>query len=218
MREDLSAKKVFAVIDEATIFSLSFGFSLEAFEESHLLGENSDEYMLYDFGQEAGDYLGTAIDVEIASIESVEDFGYDVRKFELSGGNPFHEKFGTNEGLFFPHHIFFIGGVYLNLIQYCVTNDFECEVLVQPLNVDNLSASDFLLYPNPTNDIVTIKVYNEKIQSLEFFSAKGKLLYAQKEIDSNEFTMDLTLLNYSGLVYIIGITVNSKFVDHLMKF
>ena len=218
LREDVDTKKVFAIIDDATTFSLSFGLSLEAFEESHLLGENADEYLLYDFSQEVGDYLGTEIDVEISNIESVEYFDYDVRKFELAGGNPFHEKLGTNEGLFFPHHIFFIGGAFVNLIQYCVTDSFECEVMVGPSDVDNLAASDFIVFPNPADDVVTIKVPNEKIQSLQFFSAEGKLIYIQKGIDSNEFSVDLSNVNYNGLIYIEGITTNSKFVDRIIKF
>ena len=206
-----------AVLDP-TSFYLSFDMNIEIFEDSHLLGENADEYLLYDFSQEVGDYLGTEINAEIFNIDSVEYFEYNVRKFELSGGNPFYEKFGTNEGLFFPHHIFFIGGASLKLIQYCITDNYECEVMVGPSNVDNLAQSEFLVFPNPTNDRVTIKVPNEKVQTLEFFTAEGKLIYTQKGIDANEYTIDLNGIDYSGIIYISGISTNSKFVNRIIKF
>ena len=141
-----------------------------------------------------------------------------MRKFDLSGGNPFFEKLGYEKGLFFPHHIFFIGGTNLNLIQYCVTENFECEILVKPLSADNLPASDFEVFPNPANNNVTIKVPNEKIRSLKLFSAEGKLIYVKEAIDSNEFSIDLTNVNYTGLIYVQGITTNSRFIDRIIIF
>lgn len=66
--------------------------------------------------------------------------------------------------------------------------------------------------------MVTVKLTNEKIQTLEFFSAEGKLIYTQKGIDANEYTVDIRGMNYSGIIYISGITTNSKFVNRIVKF
>lgn len=116
LRENVSSKKVFALIDDATQFSLCFGLSLEAFQESHLLGENENEYLLYDFSQNVGDDIESEIPASISDIVTTEMFGYEVRKFLLEGGQPFYEQFGSGKGLFFPHHIFFVGGADVNLI------------------------------------------------------------------------------------------------------
>lgn len=175
--------------------------------------------MLYDFSLEAGDTLASlSFDYTIFDIESVERFNYSVQKFSLDGGNNYFEKFGGEYDLFAQLNLFFTGGGDPSLIHYCVTDNFECEVLVQPLGVKNLSASDFVVFPNPVIDIVTINVPNEKIQALAFFSAEGKLIYEENEIDSNEFTVDLSSLNYKGLIYILGVTDNSRFKEILGKF
>ena len=217
LREEIDAKKVYAIIDDATEFSLCFGVTESSFMDSHVLGENEGEYVLYDFSLEEGDYIESQIPADISSIESTEVFGYEVDHIMLSGGNPYYEKFGYNEGLFFPHFIFFVGGGFVNLLQYCITDIYECEVLIGPLSSKGLKQGSFTISPNPVQSHLNIEVPNEVIQSLSIFSTDGRLLLRREDINSTTYELDLSTISFKGILIVQGETENSSFVDRVLK-
>ena len=213
MREDTVLKKVFAIIEDQSILK----FGLNEFNDCYGPGDFTDEYLLYDFGQEVGDALNSPYGFQISDIQTSNVLGYQVRKFEIEIGQPFYEQFGDEKELFFPHQLFFIGGYQQNLIQYCVTDNYECEIFVGPTLIADLTQSDFSVFPNPADNLLTIKVPNEKIQSVQLLTAEGRLIYTQNNIDANDISIDLSLINYKGIINIVGITETSRFMKRLIK-
>ncbi len=75
---------------------------------------------------------------------------------------------------------------------------------VVTLSVENYSATNYLIYPNPTKDIVNIQ-FNSAINnsiSVSIFNLQGKLVLDEEYgLDSRSFSLDLSQLK-SGLYFI----------------
>ncbi|MDF1696057.1 MAG: hypothetical protein P1U56_09510 [Saprospiraceae bacterium] len=214
MREDTTTKQVFAIIEDESILE----FGIDQFEFSYGPGAFEGEYLLYDFGKEEGETLNNPASFFISEIIEDEMFGYDVRKFKLTQAQPVYEIFGDENGLFFPHQLFFNGGAGIDLVQYCVTNNYECSVFIETNSVHDLLSSDFVVYPNPTTEYISINVPKEKIQTLNFFALDGRLLLAVNRIDAHHIDIDLNTIDYNGPIQIVGSTDKSKFSCRVLKF
>ena len=69
--------------------------------------------------------------------------------------------------------------------------------------MEELEATQFTLYPNPTQGIVSLKVENMTIREVEVYDIFGKMIYSQTAVE-NELQLDLTQ-NQTG-VYLVKIT------------
>nr|WP_317632239.1 T9SS type A sorting domain-containing protein [uncultured Flavobacterium sp.] len=63
--------------------------------------------------------------------------------------------------------------------------------------------SKITLYPNPTNNIVTINSETQLINNLQVFDINGRLLFSKTNLQSNNQTVDLS--NYNSGVYLIKV-------------
>lgn len=77
----------------------------------------------------------------------------------------------------------------------------------QYIGTDEISNTKTVVYPNPTNGIVTVQSQSY-IETLEFFNLEGKLL----ERVRNRKTLDIS--NYKSGVYILRSTENGKPTNH----
>ena len=69
------------------------------------------------------------------------------------------------------------------------------------VNVDELAAMKFDVYPNPTNDKVVIEAQSD-IQQVTLMSIKGELLEDRK---ANSNKIELNLEGYSKGIYVVRI-------------
>jgi hypothetical protein len=214
LREDTISKKVYTIIENEDLFE----FGVDNFEDSFGPGEYENEYLLYDFSLEVGDTLNSVFEFIITEIETTEKFDYPVRKFSMEVAHPYYEKFGVKYGLFFPFQIGIVDTYFRFLIHYCVTDNYDCEYFVGINSIQDLDIEEYSIYPNPANTTVMIETPNEIIQSIQVFSAEGQLLYNQSAIGTNSLSLDLSRINYVGLMHIVGLTENSRFVDRLIRF
>lgn len=214
MREDTLSKKVYTIILDESILI----YGVNDFEEFFGTGEYEDEYLLYDFSLLVGDTLDSPnFNFTIFDIETVEKFNYEVKKFNIDAGNQYFERFGGEFDLFAQLKLFFVQGGAPTLLHYCITDNYECEVFIGTSSIANLTQSEFSVFPNPADQFVAIKVPNEKILSLRLLTAEGRLMFTQNQINANDITVDLSQINYKGIINIVGITENSRFVKRLIK-
>ena len=104
--------------------------------------------------------------------------------------------------------------------EYCIRVVYQdysmaCEqcVTVQPVNVEEQSANDINIYPNPTNGLVNVKV--EDMTRISVVNTMGQVVY-DKDVDNENETIDMT--QYESGVYMLKITTeNGIAVKKIMK-
>jgi len=83
----------------------------------------------------------------------------------------------------------------------CGSDTSQCiEMEVQGLN--DLNTQTFIIYPNPTKDLITINAQKSKIQTVELIDLNGKSVI-KKAINTHVFQLDLTF--FSEGIYILKI-------------
>ena len=107
--------------------------------------------------------------------------------------------------------------IYFDYNPAIVTNTFNTK-FVSTLAVNEYENSDFVFYPNPTSDFVTISLKNEttKIQSISVYDVLGKIILSQKPDNKITQTIDLTSLKRG--MYFVEVTTasNLKVVKKLL--
>jgi hypothetical protein len=74
------------------------------------------------------------------------------------------------------YHYFFYN---LKMKENCISNFAEATaVFILPLLVEDVVNSDFLIYPNPATNSITISI-NESINSIDIYDIKGSLILSQ---------------------------------------
>jgi hypothetical protein len=79
---------------------------------------------------------------------------------------------------------------------------------IDPMGIAQIESSKITLFPNPGNDVVTIKA-NEEIQSYKIYAINGQCLVSET---INSSTADLKVSNLSSGVYITEIRMNNSVV------
>lgn len=213
MREDTVAKKVYSILlDESILFT-----DLNAFEESYGPGEFEGEYLLYDFGVEVGNTLNNPLGFTISEITEDEMFGVEVRQFSIPLAEPYYEVFGNERGLFFPHHIYFISAYSINLIQYCVTQEYDCSILVSPSSSEEIATSDFSIFPNPTSDYLQIFNSTDLLQSIFLYALDGRLIHSVEQINARNAVIDLSHINYTGTMLVVSLSQGQSVTKKCIK-
>jgi uncharacterized repeat protein (TIGR01451 family) len=108
--------------------------------------------------------------------------------------------------------------IYFDFNPAIVTNTFNTE-FTAALALDELENGDFVFYPNPTNDFITVSLKNnsDSITSISVFDVVGKEIMNLKPIlNTVNQTLDLSSVN-SGMYFIEVTTENNlKVVKKVM--
>lgn len=99
--------------------------------------------------------------------------------------------------------------IYFDFNPAIVTNTFNTE-FVTTLAVDQFENGDFVFYPNPTNDFITISLKNtaNSIASIVVYDVLGKTLMTQKLQNVSSQTIDLSSVNTG--IYFIEVTTDAN--------
>ncbi len=107
--------------------------------------------------------------------------------------------------------------IYFDFNPAIITNTFNTQ-FVAALGINQFENEDFVFYPNPTSDIVTVSLTNTEntIASITVYDVLGKTILASKSNNSNTQIIDLSNVN-TGM-YFIEVTTDSnlKVVKKLM--
>lgn len=99
--------------------------------------------------------------------------------------------------------------IYFDFNPAIVTNTFNTE-FVQQLGVGEFENADFVFYPNPVSDIVTIQVKNEgTIANIAVYDVSGKMIMAQKPTNALSI-QTLNLSSVSKGMYLLEVTTNNN--------
>jgi uncharacterized repeat protein (TIGR01451 family) len=99
--------------------------------------------------------------------------------------------------------------IYFDFNPAIVTNSFNTEFVAQ-LGVGEFENADFVFYPNPVLDIVTIKVKNNgTIANMAVYDVSGKMIMNQKPTTALS-TQTLDLSSVSKGMYLLEVTTDSN--------
>ncbi len=194
-----------------------------------------EEYLAYDFDQEAGDTVLIyqyyfPYNVIIDTVEEIELQGRIFKQYVLKQGNDNQIVDKFIEGIGSIHSSFStdFGGLQLMELVCYSRND---TILYQkydscafyelpgsttsinedlPFKVDELSVVK-LIYPNPSATFANLIFRNISNYSVEVFDLKGRLIKEHSIINSDEIKIDISLF-YQG-VYILQIKENGMLVS-----
>ncbi|MFN3967744.1 T9SS type A sorting domain-containing protein [Flavobacterium sp.] len=107
--------------------------------------------------------------------------------------------------------------IYFDFNPAIVTNTFNTE-FVQQLGVGEFENADFVFYPNPVSDIVTIQVKNEgTIAYIAVSDVSGKMIMAQKPTNALSIqTLDLSAVSKGMYLLEVTTDTNLKVVKKLI--
>ena len=99
--------------------------------------------------------------------------------------------------------------IYFDYNPPIITNTFETK-FVQSLRNSDFNTTDFVIYPNPTNSLVTISLQNstENINSITIINILGKKVKEIANTTSSEINVDVS--NLSKGIYLVEITTESN--------
>ncbi|WP_333876631.1 T9SS type A sorting domain-containing protein [Flavobacterium sp.] len=98
--------------------------------------------------------------------------------------------------------------IYFDFNPPIITNTFNTE-FVQQLGVDEFESADFVFYPNPVSDIVTITVKNNSaISSVTVYDVLGKMILSQKPTAALP-TQTIDFSAVSKGIYLLEVTTES---------
>lgn len=108
--------------------------------------------------------------------------------------------------------------IYFDFNPAIITNTFNTEFVAQ-LSVAEFENGDFVFYPNPVSDVVTVSLKNSanSISNISVYDVLGKLIFTQKPANAiTTQTIDLSAVS-KGL-YLLEVTTdnNLKVVKKLM--
>lgn len=105
--------------------------------------------------------------------------------------------------------------IYFDYNPAIITNTFVTE-FVSTLNVENNSLSEFVIYPNPTNDVLNIlNKENSIITKVNVIDLLGKTIFTSN-YDVSNVTVDLSSLN-SGIYFVEVYSNELKTVQKVIK-
>ncbi len=215
LREDVASRKVYSIfLDEFEFFS---GLDIEDFELSRLPGEFENEYLLYDYSLEVGDVIGTEYETSVFRIDTIEVFDHTIQNFLLSPGASYYEKIGNPLTLFLPYQVFFIAGGASAVVHYCGGDTEDCEYLTQPLSNDEVFEAEIQIFPNPASTHVNLSFRGTPVRNIQLFASDGRLLHTINNISSNDIRVDLTDLDYRGVMFVTYERDFSRYTDRFIK-
>ena len=105
--------------------------------------------------------------------------------------------------------------IYFDFNAPVITNRFETEFIEDILSLSEFDISGFNMYPNPTNDILNIKLNNINKANLSICDIRGKLILEQTIFE--ERNLELNVLELQSGIYFVKInTPHTKIVKKLI--
>jgi len=99
--------------------------------------------------------------------------------------------------------------IYFDFNPAIVTNTFNTE-FVQQLGINDFENDDFVFYPNPVSDIVTISVKNNgSVANIAVYDILGKLIVSQKPTSALS-TQTVDLSSVSRGMYLLEVTTDTN--------
>lgn len=100
--------------------------------------------------------------------------------------------------------------IYFDYNPPIITDIFETE-FVQSLRTSSFETSNFVIYPNPTNTIVQIRLQNttETINSIRIHNILGEKIKETSNLTASEITVDVS--NFPKGVYLVEITTENGY-------
>lgn len=99
--------------------------------------------------------------------------------------------------------------IYFDFNPPIITNTFNTE-FVQQLGLGEFENADFIFYPNPVSDIVTIQLRNEgTIANIAVYDVSGKMIMAQKPTNALSI-QTLNLSSVSKGMYLLEVTTDTN--------
>ena len=100
-----------------------------------------------------------------------------------------------------PNH----ADIYFDANPAIITNTFNTE-FVAALKTITFNAENILIYPNPANEVVNIRLENtmENLESVILYDMIGKSVFKTTNIDSNQSAIDVSALAKG--MYLVEIT------------
>lgn len=94
---------------------------------------------------------------------------------------------------------------FLARIQECVDTDIVNSPNGSRFIEGDIKSDDFKMYPNPTEDRITLSIINQKIQSFDLYDIHGRLVKNAKSINTNKHTINLK--TFTRGMYILRVTL-----------
>ena len=190
-------------------------------------GEHWHSGMLYDFSLSVGDTFYLREDVwggfpfEVVAVDTIEINGTFRRQLTLNWYSSLYvctwtEGVGNNLGLLFDIEMRIVTGgangelrcyEYNGELQYHQGDD-GCGNPYLGLNDMEINDKSITLYPNPTNESITISSDNI-IKSIEIYNPLGKKVY-QTKVNAKTKSIDINYLSKG--IYIIGINTDKGYI------
>ena len=169
-----------------------------------------------------GDYAGRELYIAFRHFNCTDQYILNIDNVELTSGskeNRSEEVLGVmvfrGDELLTPEPI--TGNSFVEEFpsdveeEYCIRVVYQdysmaCEqcVTVQPVNVEEQSANDINIYPNPTDGVLNIEI--ESMTRITIFNAMGQVVY-DNEVVSDRETVDMT--QYNEGMYLLRITTEN---------
>jgi PKD repeat protein len=154
-----------------------------------------------------GPYNGTTDDfsvfTEIFNVASDECYTFTIYDSYGDGiccgsGNGSYEL-RTFEGVLFAS-----GGNFQNTDEVLISND--------PLSVEDFSIDTFKVYPNPTTDVLNIKVVENNLpDTIEIYNMLGQIITSKSITSGNDLNHDVSTLNNG--VYFVKVKKKSQSIS-----
>jgi endoglucanase len=86
------------------------------------------------------------------------------------------------------------------------------------INIENNSSNGITIFPNPSNNVITINLTSGNISQIQIYDLLGKLIYSNNILNSgsNEVSIDVSYFN-SGCYFIHLITDKNKWQEKFIK-
>lgn len=140
------------------------------------------------------------IDLSDIENENINEIGYlDTRPINNNAGY---------EGIWSLYPYFESGNILLS--------DREGLFIVRESNLsvnDSNTESEYTIYPNPTNNFVTIQSINQPLNSIEIYDTQGKLLFSEKNTNLNQKSINLSSFT-KGVYFLIVNDITKKLVKN----
>ena len=105
--------------------------------------------------------------------------------------------------------------IYFDFNPAIITNTFNTEFVAQ-LAVNEFENGDFVFYPNPVSDIVTISLKQRLYYNVVLYDVLGKMIFKKPTTSASSQTIDLSAVSKG--VYLLEVTTDSnlKVIKKLM--
>ncbi len=87
-----------------------------------------------------------------------------------------------------------------------------CQTVVTPLSVDEFSADDFSLYPNPNSGTFTIKLKSTSGRDIQVdvYDVRGRFIFKNSYTNTSDFSQEINLYNVQSGMYLVNVSDGDK--------